>query len=340
MVSAYVVPVVFSLIFLVGVVGNSLVIFIILRNKAMRTTPNIFIGSLALGDLLLLLVPVPFYGMIYTLPDWPHGEFLCRLTGFLVTLSLGVSIFTLTALSADRYMAIMHPMKRYTDSPTIRTVVIAVVIWLVAAVFASVERSLRNIQIHQFDDDASMRICNSYHEEWKVWFMCFRTSMRFVVYFVVPIVIIGVLYLLMARSLWTSGSFSQQSEAAARQIETRRKVAILVLSIVVLFVICWLPRHIFMLWFFCTSYGSYNMFWHVLKIVSFCLSFMNSCVNPLALYLLSDQFRRHFHQLIRCNCTSENNTLRRQSTSRRGTEQFTVELEAESQTLTTMSGTK
>ncbi|ELU06873.1 hypothetical protein CAPTEDRAFT_90418, partial [Capitella teleta] len=68
MVSAYVVPVVFSLIFLVGVVGNSLVIFIILRNKAMRTTPNIFIGSLALGDLLLLLVPVPFYGMIYTLP--------------------------------------------------------------------------------------------------------------------------------------------------------------------------------------------------------------------------------------------------------------------------------
>ncbi|ELT90314.1 hypothetical protein CAPTEDRAFT_25111, partial [Capitella teleta] len=231
----HVVPVVFSLIFLVGVVGNSLVIFIILRNKAMRTTPNIFIGSLALGDLLLLLVSVPFYGMIYTLSDWPHGEFLCRLNGFLVTLSLGVSIFTLTAL-----------------------------------------------------------------KEWGAWFTCFRTSMRFVVYFVVPIVIIGVLYLLMARSLWTSGSFTQQSEAAARQTETRRKVAILVLSIVVLFVICWLPRHIYTLWFDCPSYGWYSMFWHVYKIVSFCLSFMNSCVNPLALYLLSDQFRRHSHQLIRC----------------------------------------
>ncbi|ELT97057.1 hypothetical protein CAPTEDRAFT_25118, partial [Capitella teleta] len=252
----HVVPVVFSLIFLVGVVGNSLVIFIILRQKAMRTTPNIFIGSLALGDLLLLLVSVPFYGMIYTLSDWPHGDFLCRLNGFLVTLSLGVSIFTLTALSADRYMAIMHPMKRYTDSPSRRT--------------------------------------------WGAWFTCFRTSMRFVVYFVVPIVIIGVLYLLMARSLWTSGSFTQQSEAAARQTETRRKVAILVLSIVVLFVICWLPRHIYTLWFDCPSYGWYNMFWHVYKMVSFCLSFMNSCVNPVALFFLSDQFRRHFHQLIRC----------------------------------------
>ncbi|ELU16740.1 hypothetical protein CAPTEDRAFT_28758, partial [Capitella teleta] len=288
----HVVPVVFSLIFLVGVVGNSLVIFIILRQKAMRTTPNIFIGSLALGDLLLLLVSVPFYGMIYTLSDWPHGDFLCRLNGFLVTLSLGVSIFTLTALSADRYMAIMHPMKRYTDSPSRRTVVIAAAIWLVAAVFAAVEGSARNIKIYKFDNAASMRICNSHPEEWGAWFTCFRTSMRFVVYFVVPIVIIGVLYLLMARSLWTSGSFTQQSEAAARQTETRRKVAILVLSIVVLFVICWLPRHIYTLWFDCPSYGWYSMFWHVYKMVSFCLSFMNSCVNPVALFVLSDQFRK------------------------------------------------
>eukprot|EP00914_Ancora_sagittata_P033497 GHVO01067543.1.p1 GENE.GHVO01067543.1~~GHVO01067543.1.p1 ORF type:complete len:359 (+),score=24.58 GHVO01067543.1:236-1312(+) len=302
--SAYIVPVIFSVIFVVGVTGNSLLIYIILRHKSMRTTPNIFIGSLALGDLLLLLVSVPFYGMIYTLPDWPHGEFLCKLTGILVTLSLGVSIFTLTALSADRYMAIMHPMKRYTDSPTRRTVVIAAAIWFVSAAFASVEGCARNLKVLLFDDHPPMRLCGSNPEEWGEWFTCFRISIRFVVYFVVPILVIGVLYLLMARSLWSSGSFAQ-SAAAARQTETRRKVAILVLSIVVLFVICWLPRHIYMLWFDCPSYGDYNMFWHVFKILSFCLSFMNSCVNPVALFFLSDQFKKHFKRYLCCECNQE-----------------------------------
>jgi gastrin-releasing peptide receptor len=44
------------------------------------------------------------------------------------------------------------------------------------------------------------------------------------------------------------------------------------------------------------------MFIHYFKIIGFCLSFINSCVNPLALYFLSHQFRRYYNRYLFCWC--------------------------------------
>jgi len=84
-------------------------------------------------------------------------------------------------------------------------------------------------------------------------------------------------------------------------MERRKKVARVVLSFVVVFIVCWLPRHIWYFWFNFDP-AEYNMFWHVFKIVAYCLSFVNSCVNPLALYFLSRQFRRYYDQYLFCWC--------------------------------------
>ena len=62
----YIVPVIFSIIFLVGVIGNGCLIYILLRHKSMRSIPNTFIFNLALGDLFILLFTVPFTSTIYT----------------------------------------------------------------------------------------------------------------------------------------------------------------------------------------------------------------------------------------------------------------------------------
>lgn len=69
-----------------------------------------------------------------------------------------------------------------------------------------------------------------------------------------------------------------------------------VLAFVLTFAVCFLPHHVFMLWFYNypKSTDEYNTFWHVLRIVGFCLTFINSCVNPIALYLVSGTFRKHF----------------------------------------------
>ena len=63
----YIVPVIFGIIFLVGVTGNGGLIYILLHHKSMmRSIPNIYILNLAVGDLLILLFMVPFTSVIYT----------------------------------------------------------------------------------------------------------------------------------------------------------------------------------------------------------------------------------------------------------------------------------
>lgn len=62
----YIVPVVFFIIFVLGVIGNCSLIYILLRHKSMRSISNTFIFNIAIGDLLLLLCTVPFFSIIYT----------------------------------------------------------------------------------------------------------------------------------------------------------------------------------------------------------------------------------------------------------------------------------
>lgn len=71
-----------------------------------------YIFSLALADLLVIIICVPLASLVYTLESWPWGSALCRITECAKDISIGVSVFTLTALSADRYCAIVNPLRK------------------------------------------------------------------------------------------------------------------------------------------------------------------------------------------------------------------------------------
>ena len=52
--------VVYCVIFLLGVAGNSLVVYVVVRSRAMRTVTNVFIANLAVADIMMCLLAVPF----------------------------------------------------------------------------------------------------------------------------------------------------------------------------------------------------------------------------------------------------------------------------------------
>lgn len=62
----YIVPALFAFIFFIGVIGNGSLVMIFVRHKHMINVPNIYILSLALGDLLVLLSSIPFTSTVYT----------------------------------------------------------------------------------------------------------------------------------------------------------------------------------------------------------------------------------------------------------------------------------
>ena len=66
----YIVPVLFALIFVVGVLGNGTLVLIFIRHRNMRNVPNTYIFSLALGDLLVIVTCVPFTSTLYTVSSF------------------------------------------------------------------------------------------------------------------------------------------------------------------------------------------------------------------------------------------------------------------------------
>ena len=81
-VETYLLPIVFGIIFVSGVIGNGSLMFIICRYKSMRNLPNIFIFNLALGDLFVLLFALPFTTSVFALKSWPFGELVCKASEF------------------------------------------------------------------------------------------------------------------------------------------------------------------------------------------------------------------------------------------------------------------
>lgn len=102
-----IISLVFFLIFLVGTVGNCLVLAVLLRNGQMNTkTTNLFILNLCIADLCFIVFCVPLQATIYTMDEWVFGPFVCKAVHFIIYLTMYASIFTLTAVSLDRCVLI------------------------------------------------------------------------------------------------------------------------------------------------------------------------------------------------------------------------------------------
>ena len=93
---------VYGTAFLVGLIGNSLVIFAMLGDRKSRSVTASFMVSLAVADLLYLVVCVPFETSRYFIGHWGIGPFLCKLSGTVEMLSALASIMNLTAVSIER----------------------------------------------------------------------------------------------------------------------------------------------------------------------------------------------------------------------------------------------
>ncbi len=304
---AYVVPAVFSLIFLVGTVGNGTLIYTVARNKNMRSTANILIASLAAGDLLLVLASVPFRATSFSFQWWPYGLVICKLEAFVNSLSLGVSALTLAALSGENYRAIVRatvsPMSLQQRTSMVRTVLIASCIWVLSLGLATLDAVVANLVPAGINREAVT--CNFRPHWWDSWlFNSFWISFRFIFYFALPLLIIAGFYLMMARRLITNFRQMSGDGQTARQMKAQRKVARIIFSFVIIFVFCWLPHHVYL--FYLHLENPYTHFWEIFVTIAYCLSFASSCLNPVALYFVSPQFRAYFNSYL-CRCCPRRN---------------------------------
>lgn len=102
----------YGTIFIVALIGNGLVCYVVQSSPQMKTVTNYFIMNLAIGDILMTIFCVPFsFVSMLVLRYWPFGIFMCKIVNYSQAVSVLVSAYTLLAISIDRYMAIMRPLR-------------------------------------------------------------------------------------------------------------------------------------------------------------------------------------------------------------------------------------
>ncbi|XP_016072027.1 PREDICTED: bombesin receptor subtype-3 [Miniopterus natalensis] len=293
-----------AVIISVGILGNAILIKVFFKTKSMQTVPNIFITSLAFGDLLLLLTCVPVEVTHYLAEEWMFGRIGCKVLSFIRLTSVGVSVFTLTILSADRYKAIVKPLEQQPSNAILKTYAKAGCIWIMSMIIAVPEAIFSNV--YTFRDpnkNTTFESCTSYPAS-KRLVQEIHSLLCFLVFYMIPLSVISVYYSLIARALYKSTLHMpiEEHKHAHRQIESRKRTAKTVLVLVALFALCWFPSHLLYVYrsFAYETYVDPSAVHFVVTILSRVLAFSNSCVNPFALYWLSKTFQEHFKAELFC----------------------------------------
>lgn len=120
---------------LAAVIGNSSVLYFVVRKKRLRSVTNMFIANLATADILIGSFAIPFQFLSGLLQRWILPNFMCPFCTFIQIVSVNVSIFTLTAIAADRYLIVANPINKRVTKVMARKIIF--IIWIIAIVAAS-----------------------------------------------------------------------------------------------------------------------------------------------------------------------------------------------------------
>ncbi|XP_019637971.1 PREDICTED: G-protein coupled receptor 54-like [Branchiostoma belcheri] len=288
---AWAVPLVFSIITLVGVTGNGLVIYVIARYGQMKTVTNYYLLNLAVVDLSFLVCCVPFTAIIFATNDWMFGKFMCKFVFYFMQVTFTATGLTLAALSLDRYYAIIHPIgSMYYRTP--RTAfLVNTVVWAAAFVLASPVAVAYQQWEGNFQGPRTYCTDQWSNQYWRKAYWV----MMVVLCFVIPLAVCTFTSAHVFHRLWKKTTIQPLvTTNQHRALMRKRKVCRMVVAVVVIFTICWAPNHIINLWVLLDNNFPETWVMFGVKVAALCLSYANSSINPLIYAFMGENFRKRF----------------------------------------------
>ncbi|XP_061676287.1 C-C chemokine receptor type 1 [Syngnathoides biaculeatus] len=285
-------PPVYFTLFLVGLAGNSLVVWVLLRGVQICNTTDVCLLNLALADLLLVST-LPFLAY-QNLDRWIFGDVMCKaLLGvhFIVFYS---GIFFITLMSIDRYLAIVHAV--YTLKLRARSfgVVVVAVTWLAGFLTSFPELLYLKEQPSRADVTfcfpvypSPLALDNGGAHFWRV-FGLFKMNLLGLL---VPAVVMTFCYSQIVRRLLSGQS-------------PRRQTVRVVVTAVAVFFVCWVPYNVasffralelLLVYTECESSKAIEQALQVTEVVAF----THSCANPVLYVFVGQKFRRNLFRLVR-----------------------------------------
>ncbi|XP_063291540.1 C3a anaphylatoxin chemotactic receptor-like [Pelobates fuscus] len=266
----------YTLTFILGVTGNSLVIWI--AGFKMKSISAVWFLNLAITDLICnsaLLLRITEWSMVVQSNTFNNS--LCKVSTSLMFFNMLTSVYFLTVISIDRCVSVWWPLWSKIHRTRRLARIISVYIWWICLIITTPYVAFYNYT--NFVSDCNVKIIDlmlkSKKHKARVIF-----NPKLVLMFVFPFMVILISYSLIVLKLRT----------LKRHGGSQRPFKVIT-SVVVCFFICWCPYNI---WPFIPLSTNYWKARNILREVSICLAYFNSCINPIIYVFSSPDFKANF----------------------------------------------
>lgn len=280
----------YTIIFVVGIFGNALVCYAVIRNRAMQTVTNLFITNLALSDILLCVFAVPFTPLYTFLGRWVFGGLLCHIMPYAQGCSVYISTLTLTSIAIDRFFVIIYPFKPRMKIKTCIGLIIFIWVFALSVTFPyGYYMALQDIYCaEKWPSD-----------QFRKAFGAVTTIMQFVVPFIVMAFCYTCVSVKLNDRLKTRpGSKNSKKEDAER--ERKRRTNRMLIAMVAIFGLSWLPLNLINISSDFYSLAEDWRYYMVLFFVAHFIAMSSTCYNPFLYAWLNENFRKEFKQILPC----------------------------------------
>ncbi|KAM9592238.1 C-C chemokine receptor type 3 [Trichechus inunguis] len=283
---AQLLPPLYSLVFIVGLLGNVVVVLILTKYGRLRIMTNIYLLNLAISD-LLFLVTLPFWIHYVGWNKWVFGHYMCKFLSGFYHIGLYSEIFFIVLLTIDRYLAIVHAVFSLRVRTVTFGIITSIFTWVLAGLVALPEFIFR-----EFQEEDEHSVCSPYYPEdeedtWKR-FHALRMS---ILGLAVPLLIMAICY---------SGIIKTLLRCPSRK---KYKAIRLIFVIMVVFFIFWTPYNlVLLLSTFQVTFPENNCeqskHLDLAMAVTEVIAYTHCCINPIIYAFVGERFRKHLHHLF------------------------------------------
>ncbi|XP_077204001.1 neuropeptide Y receptor type 4-2 [Paroedura picta] len=290
----------YSLVFVLGILGNMCLIVILARQKEKVTTTNILITNLIASELIMCTFCLPFTIVTVLLNYWVFGAAMCKMTSFIQCMSMTVSILSLVLIAVERHQLILNPTGwRPSLSQAYQGIAAS---WIFASVLSLPFVTNSTLREDTFQWYAS--IMDTYRDKavctysWssKEYRLTYATVLLLLQY-CVPLAVILVCYLRIYLRLWKRKGMFEKSEPRCRMMHLKR-INLLLAAMVAAFAICWLPLHVFNGiedWDYMLIPSCFH---HLIFSLCHLAGMASACVNPIIYGFLNKNFKKEVKALL------------------------------------------
>ncbi|XP_039084171.1 C-C chemokine receptor type 3-like isoform X1 [Hyaena hyaena] len=280
-------PPLYSVVFVVGLLGNVMVVVILTKYKRLRIMTNIFLLNLAISDLLFLFTLL-FWIHYSRWNEWVFGPFMCKLLSGLYYMGLYGEIFFIILLTIDRYLAIVHAVFALRTRTVSFGIIMSIFTWVLAGVAA-----LPEFVFHHSLNEGEQYIClplypRGQEDSWKR----FHALSMNILGLALPLLIMVICYSGIIRTLLRCPN------------KTKYKAIRLIFVIMVVFFMFWTPFNLVLLLsafqaiffeFSCEQSKRLDVAMQVTEVIAY----THCCVNPIIYAFVGERFREHLGHFFR-----------------------------------------